>query len=163
MWFSKAPQPERYIIEMNLSLTMLCFKIFTRFKRYMTADGQKQDQENATSNKESATAGSGKEDEKVSQTATSEKGSTEKPDYAVHAAQHAHKVSKQQTEKSGFAALVQFVSESMAEARKVTWPDRQQVIKETISVIILVALITACVLAFDFGRYHAPLLCVRWT
>ncbi len=115
----------------------------------MTADEKNQD-ENTDPPSGGAAAGPGKEEEKVSQTSSSEKN-VEKPDYAVHAAQHVQKLSKQQTEKSGLAALLQFVSDSLLEARKVTWPDRQQVIKETISVIILVALITGCVLAFDYG------------
>ena len=68
------------------------------------------------------------------------------------------KASKAQTNVSGLAAMVLFVKamvlfvkESMVELRKITWPDRQQVIKETLSVIVLVAIITACVLAFDYG------------
>ncbi len=58
---------------------------------------------------------------------------------------------KDTTEKNGFAGLLQFATEALVELRKVTWPDRPQVIKETISVIVLVGVITVCVLAFDFG------------
>jgi preprotein translocase subunit SecE len=63
----------------------------------------------------------------------------------------AARTSREQTEKTGLAGMMQFVKEALLEARKVSWPDRQQVVKETISVIILVGIITSCVLAFDFG------------
>ena len=65
--------------------------------------------------------------------------------------QQSQKISAKQTQKSGIAALVQFISEALVELKKIHWPDRQQVIKETLSVIVLVAIITACVLAFDYG------------
>ena len=82
-------------------------------------------------------------DGKVSQTVTSPAPGAGIPGSA--------KASKAQTNVSGLAAMVLFVKESMVELRKITWPDRQQVIKETLSVIVLVAIITACVLAFDYG------------
>lgn len=63
----------------------------------------------------------------------------------------AKKNSKAQTEKQGLAGLIQFIADSLGELKKVTWPDRNQVIRETLSVIVLVALITGCVLAFDYG------------
>lgn len=63
----------------------------------------------------------------------------------------ATKVSRAQTEKTGIAGMLQFCGEALIEARKVSWPDRRQVIKETASVIVLVGIITSCVLAFDFG------------
>jgi preprotein translocase SecE subunit len=61
------------------------------------------------------------------------------------------KISREQTEKTGIAGMIQFTTEALMEARKVTWPDRQQVIKETLSVIFLVGVITCCVLGFDFS------------
>ncbi len=63
----------------------------------------------------------------------------------------AKKNSNAQTEKQGLAGLIQFIADSLGELKKVTWPDRNQVIRETLSVIVLVALITGCVLAFDYG------------
>ncbi|MBX9686765.1 MAG: preprotein translocase subunit SecE [Candidatus Obscuribacterales bacterium] len=69
---------------------------------------------------------------------------------ALEAAQE-RKVSQKQTQKSGLAALLQFIAEALIELKRITWPERQQVIKETISVIVLVTIITACVLAFDYG------------
>ncbi len=59
-------------------------------------------------------------------------------------------ISKQQTEQGGIAGVVAFVASSIEELKKITWPDRQQVIKETLSVIVLVAIITAAVLGFDY-------------
>ena len=63
----------------------------------------------------------------------------------------AHKNSKAQTEKTGLAGLIQFIADSLVELKKITWPDRPQVIRETLSVIVLVAIITGCVLGFDYG------------
>ncbi len=44
----------------------------------------------------------------------------------------------------------QFLSEVAVEFRKITWPDRVQVMQETYSVLFLVAAITLLVLAFDW-------------
>ncbi len=43
----------------------------------------------------------------------------------------------------------QFLGEVQAEARKISWPERSQVIRETLSVLFLVALITIFVWLFD--------------
>lgn len=69
----------------------------------------------------------------------------------VEQIKQAQKTSKAQTEKTGLAGLIQFISESLVELKKITWPDRPQVIRETLSVIVLVAIITGCVLGFDYG------------
>ena len=96
-------------------------------------------------------AGSSK-DGAVSQTATTEgRHGTEGSGKSQTASQQTQKVRADQTEKTGIAGTIQFVSEALVELRKITWPDRQQVVKETLSVIVLVAIITACVLAFDYG------------
>lgn len=47
--------------------------------------------------------------------------------------------------------VVEFFKGVVVEFKKISWPDRQQVIRETYSVIVLVALITTAVLAFDFA------------
>lgn len=47
--------------------------------------------------------------------------------------------------------IVEFLKGVVVEFKKISWPPREQVIKETYSVIVLVALITCAVLAFDFG------------
>lgn len=57
-------------------------------------------------------------------------------------------------EPSGIAGVIAFVVSAFGELQKITWPDRQQVIKETLSVIVLVAIITAAVLAFDYALGH---------
>jgi preprotein translocase SecE subunit len=44
----------------------------------------------------------------------------------------------------------QFLKEVYIEFHKITWPDRAQVIRETYSVLVLVALITLLVLGFDW-------------
>lgn len=49
------------------------------------------------------------------------------------------------------ADLRQFFSEVWFEFRKISWPDRAQVIRETYSVLVLVTIITVMVLAFDFA------------
>ncbi len=70
-------------------------------------------------------------------------------------ASKAERISKQQSEQTGlvgtFTGLIVFINEALVELKKITWPDRQQVIKETLSVIVLVAIITGCVLGFDYG------------
>jgi len=44
----------------------------------------------------------------------------------------------------------QFLKEVYIEFNKITWPERPRVIRETYSVLVLVALITVMVLAFDW-------------
>jgi preprotein translocase SecE subunit len=44
----------------------------------------------------------------------------------------------------------QFLKEVYIEFNKITWPERSRVIRETYSVLVLVALITVMVLAFDW-------------
>ncbi len=54
----------------------------------------------------------------------------------------------------------QFLREVHIEYNKITWPDRAQVVRETYSVLMLVALITVMVLAFDWflgGAIFGPL------
>jgi preprotein translocase subunit SecE len=47
--------------------------------------------------------------------------------------------------------IFQFIKEVDIERRKITWPDRNQVIRETWGVLILVALLTFMVLGFDWA------------
>lgn len=49
----------------------------------------------------------------------------------------------------------QFVKEVFVEFGKISWPGRQQVIKETWSVLFLVTVITLMVLGFDWFLGHA--------
>jgi len=48
-----------------------------------------------------------------------------------------------------FFGAAQFLNEVRAEARKISWPERSQVVRETMSVLFLVALITVFVWLFD--------------
>jgi preprotein translocase subunit SecE len=48
-----------------------------------------------------------------------------------------------------FVDATQFLNEVRAEARKISWPERSQVLRETMSVLFLVALITVFVWLFD--------------
>lgn len=52
---------------------------------------------------------------------------------------------------SPVVSLQKFLVDTLVELRKITWPGRQQIIRETASVIFLVALITVAVLGFDYG------------
>lgn len=45
--------------------------------------------------------------------------------------------------------IVRFAQESWSELRKVTWPTQEQVIRLTLLVIIISALISAYIFAFD--------------
>ncbi|MGD9681534.1 MAG: preprotein translocase subunit SecE [Candidatus Obscuribacterales bacterium] len=54
-------------------------------------------------------------------------------------------------EAGGFAGYHQFLREVLIEYRKITWPDRQQITKETWSVLVLVTFITFLVLGYDFA------------
>ncbi len=59
-----------------------------------------------------------------------------------------------------FAEAGRFLGEVRAESRKISWPERSQVIRETVSVLFLVALITFFVWSFDLvvGKFiFAPL------
>lgn len=51
---------------------------------------------------------------------------------------------------SRFAQALQFAKEVLLEFRKISWPDRRQVFRETLSVLFLVAFITLLVLGFDW-------------
>jgi preprotein translocase subunit SecE len=50
--------------------------------------------------------------------------------------------------------LFTFIKEVDAERRKISWPERSQVIRQTISVLVLVTIITMLVLAFDWMVGH---------
>lgn len=47
-----------------------------------------------------------------------------------------------------------FMKEVVQEYRKITWPERNQIIRETYSVLFLVTVITLMVLAFDWSVGH---------
>ena len=68
--------------------------------------------------------------------------------------QKAKKDVENKAEKSTFARLMVFLQEVKREADKITWPDRQQVIQETFTVLILVTLITVLVLGYDHALAH---------
>lgn len=59
-------------------------------------------------------------------------------------------VAAQTESASKGVALFKFLSETLVELKKISWPDRRQVLRETIAVILLVCLITVCVLGFDW-------------
>lgn len=65
------------------------------------------------------------------------------------------KPNKKKVEEPGlgeqFAEFAQFLKDTAIEFRRISWPNRQQVIKETWSVIVLVTLLTVAVLGFDFA------------
>lgn len=61
---------------------------------------------------------------------------------------------KGKEEPKGIGQAVQFGKEVLVEFRKVTWPERRQVIRETFSVLFLVAAITLMVLGFDWVLSH---------
>jgi len=52
------------------------------------------------------------------------------------------------------AHFVQFLKEVNIEARKITWPERAVVFRETWGVIVLVAVLTFLVLGFDWAVGH---------
>jgi preprotein translocase subunit SecE len=63
---------------------------------------------------------------------------------------------KEAKQKAGNLPMMQsvleageFLEEVRAEARKISWPERSQVIKETVNVLFLVALVTLFVWVFD--------------
>jgi preprotein translocase SecE subunit len=49
-----------------------------------------------------------------------------------------------------FKATLQFLKEVGVERRKISWPEREQVTRETMSVLCLVAAITLLVLSYDW-------------
>jgi len=59
---------------------------------------------------------------------------------------------KPSKEKKGnvLTESAQFLKEVAIEHRKITWPERAQILRETWSVLVLVACITVVVLAFDW-------------
>ena len=61
-------------------------------------------------------------------------------------------VAAAQTESTGsIVGLQKFLKETIQELQKISWPDRNQVIRETLSVIVLVTIITAAVIGFDLA------------
>jgi preprotein translocase subunit SecE len=55
---------------------------------------------------------------------------------------------------NAFAHAVQFLKEVNIESRKITWPERSLVLRETWGVIVLVAVLTFLVLGFDWAVGH---------
>jgi preprotein translocase SecE subunit len=51
--------------------------------------------------------------------------------------------------RTGSGGIVRFAQESWSELQKVTWPDRQTVIRLTVVVIVISALIAVYILASD--------------
>ncbi len=51
--------------------------------------------------------------------------------------------------RAGSGGIVRFAQESWSELQKVTWPDRQTVIRLTVLVIVVSAVIAAYILAAD--------------
>lgn len=60
----------------------------------------------------------------------------------------------EEKQASGLAGVMQFLREVAIEHRKITWPDRKQIISETWSVIFLVTAITLMVLGIDWVLGH---------
>jgi preprotein translocase subunit SecE len=52
------------------------------------------------------------------------------------------------------AHFLQFLKEVNVEARKITWPERALVLRETWGVLVLVAVLTLLVLGFDWAVGH---------
>lgn len=57
--------------------------------------------------------------------------------------------------KSDLATALQFLKSVVVEFRKISWPTRTEVLRETWSVLFLVAAITLMVLGFDWFLSHA--------
>lgn len=77
------------------------------------------------------------------------KEEVQKPAIATSASQ------KESSHNEQSESLVRFLKEVALEFRRVSWPDRQQVLRETLSVLVLVSIITGGVLAFDFAVARA--------
>ena len=80
---------------------------------------------------------------------TSESDTPDEMPVATLPAENSSAISQAQTEQGGLQGLIIFIGSAIEELKKITWPDRAQVLRETLSVIVLVAVITAAVLAFD--------------
>lgn len=52
------------------------------------------------------------------------------------------------------ADFIKFLKEVRVEVKKISWPERGQVIKETWSVVVLVTIITFLVLGYDYALGH---------
>jgi preprotein translocase SecE subunit len=65
------------------------------------------------------------------------------------------KPNKKKVEEPGFgeqfAEFGQFLRDTWIEFRRISWPNRQQVIRETWTVLVLVTMLTVAVLGFDFA------------
>lgn len=71
----------------------------------------------------------------------------------INSAQPANQKEKSTNKDNMFATMgniIQFLKEVDVERRKISWPSRDQVIRETYSVLVLVAVITLLVLSFDW-------------
>lgn len=80
---------------------------------------------------------------------------TEAPEAAPTPQPENNKSAKKKVAEPGFAEqfadFVQFLRDTWIEFRRISWPNRQQVVKETWSVLVLVTLLTVSVLGFDFA------------
>lgn len=61
---------------------------------------------------------------------------------------------KNETKQNPFTESRQFLKEVAIEFRKISWPEFRQVVRETWSVLFLVAIITLMVLGFDWVLSH---------
>lgn len=62
---------------------------------------------------------------------------------------------KEDGEPGTLKEVLQFIKEVRIEFFKISWPELPQVVRETLSVLVLVAIITLMVLGFDWFLAHA--------
>ncbi len=84
------------------------------------------------------------------------RGARMQDDHDDESDERAERKSKRKEEKEESLAqtikdTAQFLREVAIEFRKISWPGRQQVLRETGSVLFLVTVITVLVLSFDWG------------
>jgi len=91
------------------------------------------------------------------------KGKAARPDHSPTGKNETHKesMSKEKGKEAAKRSLpeslshfIQFLKEVNVERRKISWPHRDQVLRETLSVLFLVALMTLLVLGFDWILGH---------
>jgi preprotein translocase SecE subunit len=91
---------------------------------------------------------------KVGQSEQKKDGSQAKPDKENAGAKPKAKKSEEGEANNSLAHFLQFLKEVNVEARKITWPDRSLILRETWGVLILVAVLTFLVLGFDWAVGH---------
>lgn len=59
------------------------------------------------------------------------------------------------------SAIGNYIKETQAEAKKVSWPDRKYILSATLIIVIMVLFLGFSLMGIDYGLSHAVLMLTR--